>query len=392
MAGGVQRAGHVRARKCLGLVAVVVAVVVIATPAQATRSAVDHHRTRHGTKHHRRHDRPPRSGPAPIVELPVTFSVQNVNRSMMPCQADGNRYMVRGYLVAPATLLKAPHPSVTLYLHGSALTEQLTWRQRAEPGYDYATEEARLGQASVVIDRLGYGTSDIPNGNQVCIGSWADTTHQIVQQLRGGGYTAANARGPAFGRVFLAAVSFGGLIAPVEAYSFGDVDGLIVISSAFDQALSSLSVLQSSVLGPGLQAVPACAGGGEPKRPGAPSGYAGFFNNAPSSEFFFNTDPAIVRAIHAGSERDPCGQSSIVATILVDRLYLSTIKVPVLLVFGAEDQVFPPPSGENQRNLYTGSRDVKLVTIPQCGHFPMLCRTAPTFRSQVATWLTTHRG
>jgi pimeloyl-ACP methyl ester carboxylesterase len=59
----------------------------------------------------------------------------------------------------------------------------------------------------------------------------------------------------------------------------------------------------------------------------------------------------------------------------------------VLLVFGAEDRLFPPSASKRQRNLYTGSGDVTLSTLPRSGHFPMLEKIAPEFRTQVSDWL-----
>jgi len=65
--------------------------------------------------------------------------------------------------------------SVHLYLHGGTAGEWM-WHfpETIVAGYDYATEQAELGHASVVIDTLGYGTSDHPLGTAECVGSLAD--------------------------------------------------------------------------------------------------------------------------------------------------------------------------------------------------------------------------
>ena len=62
------------------------------------------------------------------------------------------------------------------------------WSFAAAPRYDYAAALARAGHASVVIDRLGYGASGHPDGNQTCLGAQADIAHQIVGKLRSGDY------------------------------------------------------------------------------------------------------------------------------------------------------------------------------------------------------------
>ena len=65
------------------------------------------------------------------------------------------------------------------------------------PGYHHTEEIARSGQASVTIDRLGYGDSDRPNGFGLCLGGEADITAQIIEHLRGGGPSTGLGFGPA---------------------------------------------------------------------------------------------------------------------------------------------------------------------------------------------------
>jgi hypothetical protein len=143
-----------------------------------------HHRKRHGGVKPSQPPKPAR--PSGVVDLPVSFKVENVNRSKVPCLSYGREYTVRGHLVAPGSTLTSAAPrAVTIYLHGTTVGEP-TWRFKAVAGYDYAYEQARAGHASVTIDQLGYGASDIPNGNQICTGSQADIVHQIVGKLRSG--------------------------------------------------------------------------------------------------------------------------------------------------------------------------------------------------------------
>jgi pimeloyl-ACP methyl ester carboxylesterase len=316
-----------------------------------------------------------------IVDLPVAFRVKNVNTSRVPCMADGADYEIRGHLVAPASA----HSAVMLFLHGGVVGELGTFRFADLPGYDYGYEQAKLGHASVTIDRLGYGSSGIPNGLQVCIGSEADIAHQIVGQLRGGGYAAGSGRGPAFHRVALAAHSYGGLIAPVEAYSFNDIDALFITSSAFDQGTSAEAAAEA-----GTTVGVDCAHGGDPKRAGAPSGYGYSFNDR-SSLFFSDAEPGVAEGLSRLRERDSCGTSaSVFATLVADRTGLGTVSVPLLLVFGDHDAIFPPPSGERQRDLYTSSTDVTLIMVANAGHTLLLERTAPATRAKISAWLSRH--
>jgi pimeloyl-ACP methyl ester carboxylesterase len=72
----------------------------------------------------------------------------------------------------------------------------------------------------------------------------------------------------------------------------------------------------------------------------------------------------------------------------IDKARASEITVPVLIMFGDEDQLVWTRDGEEQQAAnFTGSRDVTTAFIPDAGHFPMLERTAPEFRNVIASWL-----
>jgi len=94
---------------------------------------------------------------------------------------------------------------------------------------------------SVVIDRLGCDLSGKPYDNNICLGAQADIAHQIVMDLRSGHHTVGGRPvAPRFATVTLAGHSFGGLIAQIEAYSFGDIDGLVAVAYS-DQVVSPLA-------------------------------------------------------------------------------------------------------------------------------------------------------
>ncbi len=322
---------------------------------------------------------------AAVVSVPVSFRVRNVNRSRVACSSDGQAYTVRGHLVTPRSALAHPG-AVTLYLHGLGFGE-FFWHFRAVPGYDYATEQAKAGNASVVIDRLGYDTTDKPAGQRSCIGAQADVAHQIVGQLRAGTYRAASRAGGRFGKVVLAGHSAGGLIAQVEASSFNDVDGLIVVSFS-DQGGSSLAA--SSL----AQTTAVCATGGQRSDgTSGPAGYAFFGQTDQDAKraFFFNADPRVIDATLALRNRDPCGDTgSLGQGMAADEAFVRQITVPVLLVFGDHDALFPPPAGQQQRSMYTGSRDVKLVTLRSTAHAVTLERSRHVFAATVRRFLRDH--
>src|SRR5437660_162759 len=70
-----------------------------------------------------------------------------------------------------------------------------------------------------------------------------------------------------FARIAPAGHSSGQVIAEIEAYSFGDIEALVV-GGWGDPAITPEDLV---VILPFIQV---CAMGGEPKRPGEPSGYA----------------------------------------------------------------------------------------------------------------------
>src|SRR5919197_6269528 len=130
------------------------------------------------------------ASPRDITDVPVSFQVQNTDTSRDPCPSDGKSYVVRGHLTGPRAAVLGPGPrAVTVYYEGFDSGEW-NWRFRVVPGYDYAAEMAKLGQASVTVDQVGYGASGHPQGNDTCIGAQADIAHQIIGQLRGPTYSA----------------------------------------------------------------------------------------------------------------------------------------------------------------------------------------------------------
>jgi pimeloyl-ACP methyl ester carboxylesterase len=189
----------------------------------------------------------------------------------------------------------------------------------------------------------------------------------------------------AFSRVALAGHSAGGAIAQTEAYSFRDIDALAVISYA-DQ---SSQRAQDEFAKTGA----VCASGGQPAendQPTSPGGYAYFGQTDADFQaaMFHNADPAVVAATTALRNRDPCGDTlSIPTAIAADGQNLSTITIPVLLLSGRDDALFPPAAIDNQKAMYSGSRDVTEVLLGDTGHAVTLERTARTARNAIAAWL-----
>lgn len=104
---------------------------------------------------------------------------------------------------------------------------------------------------------------------------------------------------------------------------------------------------------------------------------------------FHDADPAVMQAAAEMRLRDPCGDTnSFPAAIATDIIDVPSIKLPVLLVFGQDDALFPPPAETNRRGLFVGSTNVQGVMLADTGHALTLERSAPATVAAVSTWLT----
>ena len=325
--------------------------------------------------------------PARIVDIPVAFDVQNTNGSGVPCASDGAGYTLRGHLVAPRAALKGPRPrSVTLYVHGFNSGEW-NWRFPVR-GYHTAFALARLGHATVTFDRLGFDSSDFPGGALTCFGAHADMAHQVVESLRTGAYAASGRRPVPFQKVVVAGHDLGGTVAEIEAYSFGDIDGLIVMNIA-DGGQGYLPPAPS--LPEFGDTLGRCGSGGESAEKDGRDGYVRFIRSDDDLRRYAmpNSEPAIVARLVGLANKNPCGDIASTPTALnVNQARVGEIQVPVLLLYTELDfNRFAGAPAEEQRSYFTGSDDVALVTMSGTGHFPFLDRNAPRFRSIVSDWL-----
>jgi pimeloyl-ACP methyl ester carboxylesterase len=317
------------------------------------------------------------------VELPVTFQVKNIEAPQAPCTSsssasDGATYTVRGHISGPQEALASGKArAITIYLFGYDAGEW-NWHLKGVPGYDYAAEMAKKGHVSLTLDELGYGASDHPaNGNQTCQGAEAAITHQIIQKLRKGEYQLPGTPTIKFSTVVLAGHDVGGQVAEMEAYSYTDINGLILVTFA-DQGFTPFIVERATVA-----SFDWCTE--------SSSGYVHF---ASEQEFrtllFYNADPAVIEAAARQQSANPCGiiRTTPPGVLAEDRLHDAQIHVPVLIVFGNNDTLVWTRQGEEeQEGDFTGSPDKRTVFIPKAGHFVMFARTAPRFDSTISGWL-----
>ena len=319
-----------------------------------------------------------------VVELPVSFQVVNSNTSQDPCVSDGRSYTIKGHISGPASALRGSKVSpITMYLYGYEGGEW-NWHLKEVPGYDYATKMAKLGHVSLTLDELGYGASGHPqDGNLTCQGALADIAHQIIGELRSGAYSLAGEPGIRFTTVVLAGHDVGGQVAEIEAYSYDDIDGLILATWA-DQGFTSWIVERAAVA-----AADWCTTSPLETPPGSPTGYVHFVSD---QEFrtllFYRADPRVVAATAAARNPNPCGviRSGPIA-VQFDPVRTQSVTVPLLDIYGADDTLVWTHAGEAEQQDNFGSTDKTTIFIPNSGHFPMFELSAPQYRAAISSWL-----
>ncbi len=321
-----------------------------------------------------------------VVDVPVSFKVFNRNNTGIPCQQepDGEVYTVHANLVAPGDLVRASSPAVAMYLHGLGYSS-FFWHLSEVPEYDYARTQAEQGHVSLVIDRLGNPAHDeLKDGNNTCLPGQADIANQIIQHLQAGTYTVKGPVTPRFERVILIGHSAGGLIAELTQAVYGTGEAVAVIG--YHHYPSALTVQQFSAAGQDCLTSPESARGSA----GAPN-YASFGRTDAdfTAAHFHDVEPAIAEVVLRKRNRDACGDllsglQGLTGTYGASPL----IQVPVLLLTGEKDALFPPPGGAVQsQSGYPGASRLSVVELPGTGHAMTFGRTHETFRQIMGQWL-----
>lgn len=337
----------------------------------------------------------PARASAEIVDRPVSFVVTNKNDSLVPCDADGNRYTIHGSLVAPASVLERRHRALTLWIHGGLLGGDNLWRMRpgGDDSYDFGLAMARLGHASVSVELVGYGrsvTPEGPDGMLVCQGSQADVIHQVVDQLRSGGYVFGGEAGPSFQRVAVGGLSYGPQFVQPAIYSFPGtrIDATVIMGYA-DPPMPKPDA------GLLLAKYAAQCVTGRPKYDdgSGPGGYHLAPREAvPNGPFFNNdVDPKVEQEVLRLMERDPCGQAkSFPARIATDAGHIDEIAIPLLIAHGALDEIYQQPGPQEYFLRFTGSPDRTLMLFPGAGHVFFLEQQRAKWIRMISGWLTGH--
>jgi len=311
-----------------------------------------------------------------VVSRDVVFDVENTNATPVACAADDKPYTLHAELIGPRrAVLGSSVPRVNVLVHDLA-TGSWFWHLRRHPAYDYAGRLAHAGETSLVVDRLGYGASKLGHGNATCLGAQADMLHQVVQHVRSGTYDFRDStRGtPAAEHVVVQGHSVGAAIAQVEAATFDDVDGLVLMSWT-DSGASSRAVDEAS------RQSATCVRGND---------YVTFGSSGKDYRgLLFRTAPGPVQSA-ALARRDvhPCGDSlSLGQMAATSALTARQVEAPVLLLFGGRDALNRDTAVKQQRQSYTSSTSVTSHTVKGAGSALPLERSAAKTRTRVLGWL-----
>lgn len=312
------------------------------------------------------------------VSRPVVFRLVDNNSTAVACTADGAAHPVRGRLVGPPKVV-AGHAGplrINVLVHDEG-TGAWFWNLRSHAAYDYARQLARRGETSLVLDRLGYGASPLADGRSTCLGAQADMLHQVVQHLRSGQYAFTDGRGgiaPGAAHVVTQGHGLGAAIAQVEAATFDDVDGLVLMSwtDRGNTATARRLVADQSS---------ACLSGAARTTYAPVTADAATFRQA----FFASAPERVQLAAAARRARVPCGDvGSVSPMVLASNTAAGEVDAPVLLLFGSKDALNRPDARADQAASYP----TRVTTRTFAGAGSALPLERPrAVRSAVLAWL-----
>jgi pimeloyl-ACP methyl ester carboxylesterase len=136
-----------------------------------------------------------------------------------PATASAPTWYVSAWISVP----EKPRPRLLILVHG-ANSDHRSWDFPFEPDrYSFVKWAHARGFATLMIDRIGSGTSSRPPGAENTIDAQAEVLHRIVESARAGKDGI-----PAFSHITLIGASFGSVVCGVEAARYGDVDTVVL--------------------------------------------------------------------------------------------------------------------------------------------------------------------
>ncbi|MFJ6982186.1 MULTISPECIES: alpha/beta fold hydrolase [unclassified Streptomyces] len=250
------------------------------------------------------------------------------------------------------------------------------------PSYEESMQ--RAGYATLVLDRLGTGSSSRPVSTRYTGDTHSESVHQVLKQLNAG--KIAHQRFP---RVVLVGHSMGsGTSAKVAIKHPEDMDALVLTGTASQQGSEGSSGLVETGIHPANQD-PRWAGAGLDD---------GYIITKPGERvkwFYYEKtmDPATLAADEAAAQPDAMPSPA----LFPKKEDFRKIKVPTLVVLGDHDRIVCGGAGgsdcsstaalqaQENRN-FSKAAHVKAVVIEDTGHSINQQLTAPALYTAVKVW------
>lgn len=306
-----------------------------------------------------------RTEPDPAADHPLHVSDISLDVTLsQDATLPGSLYRLKG------TLFQGPEDArtVVLLVHGLSYAGWV-WDlpARVDPHHRYSVARALAGAGVdvVAVDLPGVGASAHPQGldaRQLSVWAYAAVVHQVVQDLR-----------TRYARVVVVGHSAGAEVAELEAGRYDDVAGL--------------GVLGMCDVGASPAAVSALAGN---DLSDAGEEYAYFGGTPATREALMyasaDADPQVVAADQAMAELSPESEMQSVS-LQPARQLDAEVAVPVLVAFGEQDALFPPPCQALQARLFVSSPKVTTFVLSGAGHALMLHRNAADLQAALRRWV-----
>lgn len=280
--------------------------------------------------------------------------------------------------------------AVQLLVHGASYNH-LYWDWPLDPArYSYVRRALAAGYATFNVDRLGAGASTRPASELLSPEHHAQALHGVIAQLRSGAIG-----GNAFQRVIWVGHSFGSLYGWLEADTYADVDAFVLTGTTHVIKPSGLNTaiadtypaqLDRKFQGLGLD------GGYLTSVPGTRGAQ---FYYAPGADRTIIAADELLKDLTSGAE---LGQGiPLLSSAPPETAPSRAIKVPTLLVLGAQDALFcGPPDGlvctaQNLRAqeapYYSPEARLDVRVVSDTGHSLQLHRSASRTSDEILAWL-----